>query len=323
MPERIAIEMPMSKEAEEFVSVGAASPAMRSVENIATEIAGTSIPVLIVGENGTGKQVLARWIHQNSQRRELAVLGLACATLNAETLSGQLRLSERKAPFAGTVILDEVAELSRECQQRLLHSLPDDDATVQSGRTPARIISTTTERLEEGVRAGRFRADLYYRLNGVCLRIPALHERREDIPALVEVLLSKHSTRLKKPRPEITQTGLDRLVEHPWHGNVRELENAVQKIVALGEELGLADLDAAPGAMRFVQSNRDERSLKSASRAASQAAERDLILKTLTRTQWNRKRAAQELRVSYKSLLYKIKQIGLPGPEHQERKGDS
>ena len=323
MPERIAIDLSVSKETEYFVFFGGASPSMRAVEAIAAEIASTSIPVLIVGESGTGKQVLARWIHQNSRRRELPALGLACATLSADTLAGQLRLAERKTPFAGTVIFDEVAELSRECQRRLLHGLPDNDAATPSGRTAARVISTTTERLEDEVRAGRFRADLYYRLNGISLRIPALEERREDIPMLVEVLLSKHSARLQKPRPEITPGAMDRLCEHTWHGNVRELENAVQKIVALGEELGLADLEHEPTATRFAYRNRDERSLKSASRAASQAAERDLILKTLTRTQWNRKRAAQELRVSYKSLLYKIKQIGLPGPDHQERKGES
>src|SRR5580658_6505466 len=143
MPERVAIEAPVSKEGEDFVFVGAADPAMKAVENIAAEIAATSIPVLIVGENGTGKQVFARWIHQSSLRRDLPLVGLTCATLTPDTMSSQLRLHDRKSPFAGTVVLDEVAELSRECQQRLLHGLPDDDTTIQAGRTVARVISTT------------------------------------------------------------------------------------------------------------------------------------------------------------------------------------
>lgn len=314
MSNRVELEVSMSPEVEDCLPVGSQSTPMRAVENIASEIASTSIPVLITGESGTGKKELARWIHQSSRSTDKALLSIACATLTPETITSQLRLHDRKEPSVGTVVFDDVADLARDCQHRLLHVLPDDDAVPQPERLAARVISTTSENLEDEVRTGRFRDDLYYRLSGVCLRIPPLRDRREDIPLLVGQMLTKHSARLKKQLPVLSELSMERLMEHSWPGNVRELENTVMKIVALDERIALADLAKAPVAPRTTHSIGNERSLKSAARAASQAAEREMILKTLTRTQWNRKRAAQELRVSYKSLLYKIKQIGLPGP---------
>ena len=163
------------------------------------------------------------------------------------------------------------------------------------------------------MRAGRFRSELYYRINGVCLRLPPLRERKEDIPLLVEVFLTKHAAQLGRPRPSLSPRTFQAFLDHSWPGNIRELENVIKKVVALGDEqFAIAELIAGGRETRKTEViARYGYSLKAAARAASREAERELILKALARTRWNRKRAAQELQISYKSLLYKLKQIGL------------
>jgi len=182
----------------------------------------------------------------------------------------------------------------------------------------ARLISATSRNLDEEVRAGRFRNELYYRINGVCLRLPPLRERKDDIPLLVEFMLTKHAAEFGRPRPALSPRTLRVFLEHSWPGNIRELENSVRKIVALGDErLAVADLECAPVEARAPVDAPETRgySLKAAARAASRGAEREMILKALAHTRWNRKRAAQELQISYKSLLYKLKQIGFEGKD--------
>jgi two-component system response regulator AtoC len=181
----------------------------------------------------------------------------------------------------------------------------------------ARVVSTTNRNLDEEMRAGRFRSELYYRINGVCLRVPALRDRKEDIPQLVQFFVKKHTSQLGRPRPSVSPRTLEIFQNHSWPGNIRELENMVKKIVALGDEnLAAAEL-ATPIPEPRMRRDAEARSysLKAAARAASREAERELIMKALTRTRWNRKRAAQELQISYKSLLYKLKQIGFEDSE--------
>jgi transcriptional regulator with PAS, ATPase and Fis domain len=175
------------------------------------------------------------------------------------------------------------------------------------------VISTTNRNLDDEMRAGRFRSELYYRINGVCLRLPPLRDRKEDIPLLVEAFLTKYAAEFGRSRPSLSPRALRMLLEYSWPGNIRELENAVKKIVALGaENLALPDMVALPVEMRPEITETRSYSLKAAARAASREAEREMILEALARTRWNRKRAAQELQISYKSLLYKLKQICLP-----------
>jgi len=181
----------------------------------------------------------------------------------------------------------------------------------------ARLISTTSRNLDEEMKAGRFRRELYYRINGVCVRLPALRERREDIPHLSDYFLMKHCAQLGRMHSRLSEKAMDAFMNYSWPGNIRELENVVKKIVALNdEELALSELantrSATDAAMPV---DGQTRSLKVASKAASREAERELILKALGRTRWNRKRAAQDLQISYKSLLYKLKQIGLDEAE--------
>ena len=296
--------------------IGSLNRAMRTVESIAAEIAATNIPVMIVGESGAGKQVLARRIHEGSSRRNAVLIRIVCGTATSNSLTGQLRLGDRRPAFHGTVVFDEIGDLDRECQKKLLHSFPDGESGPSKTTLSARVISTTTQNLEDEVRSGRFRNDLYHRLSGVCLRIPPLRERREDIAPLIEFFIGKHAMRFGRPGPGITDADLRRLQDHSWTGNLRELENVAMKIVALGDvETALSDLGGPSARPALHQTARGEYSLKAASRAASREAERELILRALARTRWNRKRAARELQISYKSLLYKLKQIGLPAPE--------
>jgi two-component system response regulator AtoC len=166
--------------------------------------------------------------------------------------------------------------------------------------------------LEKEVEAGRFRPELYFRINGVILRLPPLRERKEDIHVLLEYFLAKHSNEFKKNTPELSSEVRELLLSYDWPGNIRELENAAKKILAIGDPtLALGDLRASRSVVPLTCENARASSLKAAARAASRRAERELILRALEQTHWNRKRAARELQISYKSLLYKIKQIGV------------
>lgn len=290
------------------------SPAMHMLENIIGELASTDIPVLLVGESGTGKEMLATRVHQLSTHAEEPLRRIPCASVNPAMLSAELGLNGNGTAtptVMGTVFFDEISELDSACQRYLLGVLPDGDGYARRGMAKARVVSTTNKNLDEEMRAGRFRSELYYRLNGVCLRVPALRDRKEDIPSLVESFVRKHASQLARPRPHVSLRTLEIFQNYSWPGNIRELENMVKKIVALGDE-NLAAMElATPASEPRVERAAEARSysLKAAARAASREAERELIMKALTRTRWNRKRAAQELRISYKSLLYKLKQI--------------
>lgn len=291
------------------------STAMQTLESVIAEIAATKIPVMLVGESGSGKAMLAQHIHELSRREAGSLLKISCASIDATTLASDLGLNggaETPKDF-DSVFFDEVAELDPACQRSLLYALPDGDTSPRRGILMARVISGTSRNLDEEMRAGRFRSELYYRINGVCLRLPPLRERKEDIPLLVEFFLTKHAALLGRPRPTLSARTLHMFLEHAWPGNIRELENSVMKIVALGgEEHAIGELTPASKEPLPVRSGEPRgHSLKAAARAASREAERQMILEALARTRWNRKRAAQDLQISYKSLLYKLKQIGL------------
>jgi two-component system, NtrC family, response regulator AtoC len=304
---------------EELGFVGGMCPAMQTLESVIAEIAPTNIPVLLVGESGAGKEMFARRIHQLSANADEPLVKVACASVNLSNFASELGLNktdisgEGFKTLTGTVFFDEISELDAPCQRSLLYALPDGEARPRRGSLGARVISTTNRNLDDEMRAGRFRSELYYRINGVCLRLPPLRDRKEDIPLLVESFLTKYAAEFGRPRPSLSPRALRMLLDYSWPGNIRELENAVKKIVALGaENLGLPELVAERVEVRTESTELRSYSLKAAARAASREAEREMILEALARTRWNRKRAAQELQISYKSLLYKLKQIGLP-----------
>ena len=289
--------------------------AVQSLNAVVAEIAKTDIPVLLVGESGTGKEVYARLIHRMSGLGEAPLKKVSCTALDAGRLLAEAREEFLSGSGNGearprTLFLDGVHELDAACQRALLSLLPDGEPKCCTGMV-SRFISSTSRNLEKEIEAGRFRRELYFRINGVILRLPPLRERKEDIPVLLEYFLAKHSNELKKNTPELGSDARELLDSYDWPGNIRELENVAKKIVVVGDPtLALADLRATRAAVPVSDESWHASSLKVASRAASRKAERELILKALEQTHWNRKRAARELQISYKSLLYKIKQIG-------------
>jgi len=299
----------------EFVCGNAA--AVQSLNAVVAEIAKTDIPVLLVGESGTGKEVYARLIHRMSGLGEAPLKKVSCAALDVGRLLAEAREEFLSGKGTGearprTLFLDGVHELDGACQRALLSLLPDGEPKGCTGKVGSRFISATSRDLEKEIEAGRFRRELYFRINGVILRLPPLRERKEDIPALLEYFFLKHSNELKKNTPELSSETRGLLASYDWPGNIRELENVAKKILAVGDPtLALGDLRATRVAVPVSDESSRVSSLKVASRAASRRAERELILKALEQTRWNRKRAARELQISYKSLLYKIKQIGV------------
>lgn len=277
---------------------------MRLIEARVVAVASIDIPVLISGETGTGKDVLARWLHQQS-RREGPLLKLRCSRLRPCDLDGVVG----ELAGGGTVLLDEIAEFGLDCQAKALESLFEkaEGSAIRLG-----VIATSVQDPGSLLSAAKLREDVYFRLSGVLLRLPPLRERQEDIVPLVEFFLDRYARIYGKPLPRI-DTGLTlRLREYSWPGNIRELENAAKRMVALGEDGAALTIPAGRVSRPEPAAAADApRSLKQASRAASRQAERELILKVLSRTRWNRKRAAEELQISYKALLYKLKQIGL------------
>src|SRR6266481_3144967 len=297
---------------------------VQSLNALVAEIAKTDIPVLLVGESGTGKEIYARLIHRLSGLGEASLKKVSCTSLEAGRLLGEIQeeIHPRTGRIEGaarTVFLDGVHELDAACQRALLSLLPDGEPIAGNGEKRSRFISSTSRNLEKEVEAGRFRRELYFRINGVILRLPPLRERKEDIPSLLEYFFQKHSNELKKKPPELSSEVRELLVAYDWPGNIRELENFAKKILAVGNPaLALGDLRANLSTVPAANESWHGSSLKIASRAASRGAERELIQKALEQTHWNRKRAARELQISYKSLLYKIKQTGLEGKKAEQ-----
>lgn len=294
-----------------------------SLNAMVQAIASTDIPVLIIGESGTGKEVCARLIHYVSEFRSAPLKKVNCADTEIPRLFSHLKEELRprdgaKNPSVQTLFLDRVDELDLSSQRTLLSLLSDGESEASRAVT-VRLISSTTRSLEHEIETGFFRRELYFRINGAILRLAPLRESREGIPALMEWFLNKYARELAKTLPTLSAEAVEQLRSYPWPGNVRELEHAAKKIVVLGDpSIVLGELHAASSPRIEAGLGRRLSPLKTAARAASRKTERELILQALQRTRWNRKRAASELRISYKSLLYKIKQIGVPEPETRD-----
>ena len=277
------------------------SSGMRTVEAVIRELSQNDVPVLVVAESGSGKQAAGARIHALSQRH--AEPFQVCHGNQAT----QEILGSWEAE-GGTVYLQDVGDLDAASQAELVRQIA---LRGDEERRVPRFICGTSRELEAEVKAGKVREDLYYRISGVCLRLPPLRQRREDITGLVQMFLRKYADEFLCPVPVLTETTERLFREYGWPGNIREIEDAARAIVAMGSEAlamsGLRSVLAGEGGAAPAE----RISLKQVSRAASREAERELILKALTRTRWNRKRAAQDLQISYKALLYKLKQIGI------------
>jgi two-component system, NtrC family, response regulator AtoC len=280
------------------VWVESVSAGMRTVEAVIRELSQNDVPMLVVAERGSGKAAAAARIHILSSRAAEPFQVYQARETNVQILVA-------RDGHGGTVYLQEVGDLTAAVQKELVRQIALHGA--EHRRVP-RFICGTSRELEPEVKAGKFREDLYYGISGVCLRLPPLRQRKEDIPVLRDWFLSAAARDFCRDVPALSPETQNFFVEYNWPGNIRELKDAARAIVALGDEtLAMGGLRSL---LRRVGANGEKISLKDAARAASREAEREIILQVLTRTRWNRRRAAQELQISYKALLYKLKQIG-------------
>ncbi|MFN7952237.1 MAG: sigma-54 dependent transcriptional regulator [bacterium] len=309
-----------------------ASAAMQSVHAMIRKVAPHKATVLITGESGTGKELVARAIHQLSDRRRGPFVALNCGAIPETLLESELfghakgaftdayktKIGRFEEAHGGTLFLDEVGELPLALQSKLLRVLQEEEirrvGDSRSLMVDTRVVAATHRNLEAEVAAMRFREDLFYRLNVVPILIPPLRERRDDIPVLVHHFLVRANQRLGRAVRGLTPEGLQRLIAHDWRGNVRELENAIERALVMrdAEWLGAEDFPElasgdAPG--DGAGSDPEDLSIKRLGRRL----EERLIRSALERTGGNRSRAARLLEISHRALLLKIKEYGIAG----------
>ncbi len=325
------------------------SAKMQAIHELVAKVAATNTTVLLRGESGVGKEVVARALHLASPRAGRQFLKVNCAALPGELLESELFGHERgaftgayrqkpgkfEAAHQGTLLLDEIGEMPLRLQAKLLHVLQDGEFSRVGGEkiigTDVRLLASTNRDLETALHAHQFREDLYYRLNVIEIRIPPLRERREEIPVLIEHFLKEFNIQHART-VEIPSETTRAFMEYSWPGNIRELENAVKRIVVLGgarpvhleivENLNRGLKTAVPGApVNGLSANPEGMvSLKAIGRQAARDAERVVIKQVLDRVHWNRAKAARLLQISYKALLYKIVQCGLVSHDPEREK---
>jgi two-component system, NtrC family, response regulator AtoC len=356
------VEAPSRTPAPVYGELLGTSTQMQEVRELIERVADTDVTVLIRGESGTGKELVARAVHAASPRRDRTFVKVNCAALPSELLESELFGFERgaftgaiqhkpgKFEFAshGTMFLDEISEMAAPLQSKLLQVLQDGVFARLGGRqdvrVDVRVVAATNRDLEMAVQEGQFREDLFFRLNVVCITLPPLRQRRDEIRPLTEYFLARYAEHYNKPPLQLATDTLRLFAEYEWPGNVRELENLVKRMVILGSDTAIrrevadaiavrylhvgpipalqraetppapappapvvAELPPAPPAAAQVLSG----SLKDIGRSAAREAERELIVRTLDQTRWNRREAAEILGISYKALLYKIKDADL------------
>jgi two-component system, NtrC family, response regulator AtoC len=326
----------------EDLSFLAASPQMVRIRQQILQIAPVDVPVFISGESGVGKEVVARMIHLRSKRRSQAFVKVNCAALPGELLeselfgfeqgafTGAVRSKPGKFELAnkGTIFLDEIAEMSPHLQAKLLHVLQDHQYSRLGGRhmvdTDVRVLAATNVDVHEAMKTGRFREDLYYRLNVLSILVPPLRERTTEIPLLFRHFLEKYSEKFGKPAVEPSKHLLDAALNYPWPGNLRELENFVKRYVIMEDDEGSLRELIEMSASRQRTSPREEpvlpkeQGLKALVRGLKDEAEMEAIADALEKTRWCRKDAAKMLGISYKALLYKMRQFNLDTPRSRK-----
>ncbi|MGH9739115.1 MAG: sigma-54-dependent transcriptional regulator [Candidatus Acidiferrales bacterium] len=318
----------------EDISFLAASPQMLKIRQQILQIAPVDVPIFVSGESGVGKEVVARMVHLRSTRRQQPFIKVNCAALPGELLeselfgyeqgafTGAVRAKPGKFELAnrGTIFLDEIAEMAPHLQAKLLHVLQDGQYSRLGARAAVnvdvRVIAATNVDVKDAMRTGKFREDLYYRLNVLSLHIPPLRERTSEIPLLFRHFLVKYSEKYQKQPPEPSQHLLEAAMRYSWPGNLRELENFIKRYVILEDDEGslrellemtsqqhVAPSEAAPAPK--------DQGLKALVRGLKDEAEMEAIANALDRTNWCRKDAAHMLGISYKALLYKMRQFNL------------
>jgi two-component system, NtrC family, response regulator AtoC len=302
------------------------------------QVARFDFPVLLLGESGTGKEVLAHLIHKYSDRSHRTFLKVNCAAVPSELLESELFGYEpgaftganksKPGKFElcnkGTLLLDEIGEMSSALQAKLLQVLQDGQFSRLGGRTTTkvdvRVLAATNINMPQAIAQKTFREDLYYRLNSFVLRMPSLRERREEIPMMLRHFMLHLADRYACAPLTVSARLVEACENYDWPGNIRELENFVKRFLVLGDEAAaIAELQKAPAqdASNAVVIAMEEKSalpqpdLKEMVRNLKNGAEMEAIAQVLEETAWNRKRAATKLNISYKALLYKIRQYDI------------
>ena len=308
------------------------SDAMNALRDRLAKVAAANVPVLIHGESGTGKDIIARMVHALSPWKSGPFVKVNCPAIPGTLLESELFGYERGAftgaygskpgrvelAHRGTLFLDEISELDMPLQSKLLQLLQDGHfcriGAQADKKVEVRIVCATNRKLEEEIENGTFRQDLFYRINVVNLYLPPLRDRRGDIHALVHYFLEYYNRKYNCRAQPLTAELFEVLDKYHWPGNIRELENLVKRYVILGtEDVITSDLQPRDADLLSPEINLDGPiSLKKLTRQATRALERKIILKVLHNHHWNRKQAARTLNISYRALLYKIRDAGLP-----------
>ncbi len=322
-----------------FANIIGASDAITQVFDLIRKVADTDATVLLLGESGTGKELIARAIHYNSHRRQGPLIPVNCAAIPEELLESELfghergafthavrtRLGRFEQANGGAIFLDEIADMSPNLQVKILRVLQDRAferlGGVKTIKVDIRVIAATNQDLEGMVKQGRFREDLFYRLNVIPIRVPPLRERTSDIPLLANHFLEDFSRRKKQPPKRLSPEVMELLLHYPWPGNVRELENLMERLVILseGQVLEASDLPerfraALPGARMLASADFPDQGVHLTS--AVQEFERQLILKALEKSRWVKSRAAQLLHLNRTTLIEKMKKQRIePSPD--------
>ena len=334
--EKAAVTAPVHGEIEDLgdeVFFVAACPAMRKIRSQAKLVANVDIPVLVLGESGSGKEVVAKLIHKYSPRAHRTFMKVNCAAVPGDLLESELfgyepgaftgATGSKPGKFElcnkGTLLLDEIGEMPPALQAKLLHVLQDQQFSRLGSRhtikVDVRVLAATNINVPEAIANKKLREDLYYRLNGFTINLPPLRDRREEIPILMKHFMSQVAERYARPPLPLSQNIIRACENYPWPGNLREMGNFVKRFMVLGdEEMAIAELapsqaERSMGAVAGV--GNASGGLKGLVRGVKDEAEIEAISRALDETNWNRKKAAVLLKISYKALLYKIRQYDI------------
>ena len=319
------------------------SEVMRSLRQRLDKVASANVPVLIQGESGTGKDIIARMIHWFSPWKNGPLVKVNCPAIPGTLLESELFGYEKGAftgaygskpgrvelAHRGTLFLDEISELDLALQSKLLQLLQDGQfcriGAQEDKKVEVRVVCATNRQLEVEIESGTFRQDLFYRINVVNLHLPPLRERRGDIDDLVVYFLEHYNRKYNCRARPLSADLMTALQKYHWPGNIRELENLIKRYVILGnEDVISGDLVAREQEYFNPDINLDGPiSLKKLTRAATRELERKVILKVLQAHHWNRKQAARALSISYRALLYKIRDAGLPPNRTSRRRPEA
>jgi len=309
--------------------------AMALIHERIKKLAAANIPVLLTGESGTGKGLIAALIHSHSHAAKGRLVQINCAALPAALMESELFGYERGAytgassakrgrvelADSGSLFLDEIAELDPSLQAKLLHLLQDGQFTRLGGDVDkavnVRFISATSRDLRQEILTGRFREDLFYRMDGITLELPPLRERVEDIAALAEYFLEKYNQKYNCTAEPLSDATIDALQTYHWPGNIRQLENLMRRYVVLGSQAAIVSEISGDqtNVFQFVIPPNGKVSLKEITRKAVRQVERQVIFKMMEANGWKRKRSARMLKISYRALLYKLQELGVPSEQ--------